>query len=217
MFFLLLGLSTCLISKALLEHPHKELRMLHEGTVVLITYAYVAVDGYTADSDEGVAHLGYQCKLCVRGHKNWADVEKAGRIVANYNSEDAKESSFIFVAPRTEHYLFSLYDKNSRADKALEVHFYEGRKKDPRIFSSADSHARDIQGKIQSAIEYCNSINDIQRFDSVEEDEFKRCYKAMERIVFYSVLFKIVTAASTFFFFNRKIKNFYLSKKILRE
>lgn len=217
MFLLHLGLSLCLISKAVRESPHREVRMLHEGTVLLVSYSYVDVDGYTADASDSAESSGYMCKISVRGHRNWMDIEKNGKIVANYNSEDARESSFIFVAPRTEHYLFTVYDENSRPDKALAIHFYEGRKKDPRIFSSADSQARDIQNKIQSAVEYCNNINDIQRFDSAEEDEFRRCYKTMEKIVGFSVLFKTITAACTFLFFNRKIKHFYLSKKIIKE
>eukprot|EP00866_Antonospora_locustae_P000156 jgi/Antlo1/156/1703 len=83
--------------------------------------------------------------------------------------------------------------------------------------SSADSHAKDIHRKIQAAIDYCKSISNIQRFDIAEDAEFKSYYEMMGKIVFYSVVFKVVAVVSTFFFFNKKIKEFYLSKKIISE
>lgn len=204
---LLLHLCACaaLIVETSRLKPYREVRELHPETVVLVEYEYVGADDGTK----------YECVLRVNGHKNWTDLDR-GAIVAQYSKKE-KKSSFFFTASHGEFHQFSVYDEHPRPGRSLRVTIYEGRKKDPKIFSSADSHARDLHNKIESAADYCRSISDIQRFDTREDSEFRRCYSSMERTVFYSALLKIATAVMTFYFFNKKMKQFYLSKKIIHE
>eukprot|EP00866_Antonospora_locustae_P001556 jgi/Antlo1/1556/916 len=209
----------CLIVETSRSRPYRELRELEKDTAMLVDYKYVDLDT-RGDSDTDDYHAvnmyNYKCRLRIKSHKDPQDVEKHGRIVTNYLLKK-QEESFLFIADRSEYYLFSVYDEHERGDKALQVTIYEGRKNDPRIMSSADSHAKDIHRKIQAAIDYCKSISNIQRFDIAEDAEFKSYYEMMGKIVFYSVVFKVVAVVSTFFFFNKKIKEFYLSKKIISE
>lgn len=206
----------CLIVETSRSKPYREVRELEKDTAMLVDYKYVDLDTRDSDTDDYHAGNKYKCRLRVKSHKDLQDVEKHGRVVTNYPLEK-QEESFLFIADRSEYYLFSVYDEHERGDKALHVAIYEGKKNDPRIISSADSHAKDIHRKIQAAIDYCKSISNIQRFDIAEDAEFKRYYEMMGKIVFYSVLFKILAVVSTFFFFNKKIKEFYLSKKLISE
>lgn len=206
----------CLIVETSRSKPYRELRELEKDTAMLVDYKYVDLDIRDSDSDDYNAGHMYKCRLRIKSHKNPQDVERYGRVVTNYPLVK-QEESFLFIADRSEYYLFSVYDEHERGDKALQVAIYEGRKNDPRIISSADSHAKDIHRKIQAAIDYCKSISNIQKFDISEDAEFKRYYEMMGKIVFYSVVFKVVAVVSTFFFFNKKIKEFYLSKKLISE
>ncbi|KAM0673466.1 hypothetical protein GVAV_003159 [Gurleya vavrai] len=147
---------------------------------------------------------------------DWKNIQKNGRLVAEYERSGAK-NSFFFTASDNKYYLYEFSsDLPIEGEYALRTNIYEGRQKDPRIISQTDNQIKELSKHMEQGIEYTKLINDVQKLDALAAVEYKTVTESISRIVMWAILLKIVMFYCMFYYFNRKLRHFYISKKIIR-
>ncbi|OAG28808.1 hypothetical protein NEDG_00947 [Nematocida displodere] len=97
----------------------------------------------------------------------------------------------------------------------LDVALYEGRPEDPSIYSHADSQIKHKEKRISECIKISKEITELQSLDKQEQDKYTEVSNAIFRVVVLMVFLKIVIFVGSFVLINRKIQDFYVSKKIV--
>lgn len=127
-------------------------------------------------------------------------------------------STFFYTTPETSHYtmVFSLDTKTS-GEFALELAIYEGRPWTPEIISGTDYQVEWLTRKMGDLLYFAKSNFDLQRLDEQDEVEYVNLYNNIFKLINRVVILKIVVIFVTLLYINKKTKEFYLSKKILRK
>lgn len=114
-------------------------------------------------------------------------------------------------------FMFKVFSENMRDNEQIgvDVAFYEGRPEDPSIYSHVDSQVKHKEKRLFECISISKEIIELQNLDHQDEEEFADMANSIFRIIVFSVFLKLGVFAGSFFFINKKIHQFYVSKKII--
>jgi hypothetical protein len=217
-FFLFLPLVMCSIRILKEDVPVRCVRELLRSTVVLIetqVYRRRGEDQPFQEVGDGEEDIEINLSIFAANEKDWTKIYSNGTFIAEYVRAGGK-NSFFFTASASTYFLFQFSGSLPERDEyGLGVRIYEGKQNDPRIVSQADTQIKDLEAKISRAIGFTKQISDIQRMDMEDEEEYKTLFSNISSLIFYSILLKIFVFFTTFFYFNRKIREFYVSKRIV--
>lgn len=149
----------------------------------------------------------------------WQEIETNGKLVAEYERKGRK-NSFFFTAGDSQYYLFE-FSSDMKAQNqymyGIKTQIYEGRQKDPRIISQTDNQIAELSKYIEQGIEYTKLISDVQKLDSIATMEYKKTTKSISNIVLWAIMLKLVVFYCMFYYFNKKLRDFYVQKKIVKK
>lgn len=218
MYILLLFQSSlALIQKLQKGYPIKYNNNLLAKTVVLIETELLHrrsefEDWQPAPDADDIKTL---VDIFVSKENDWKDIDETGKLVAEYERTGAK-NSFFFTASENKYFLYELSaDFKGSGEYALKTNIYEGRQSDPRIISQADNQIKDLANNIEQAIEYTKQISDIQKLDALADAQYRMLIGSIGSIVLWVIVMKIAVFYCMFYYFNRKLREFYVSKKIV--
>ncbi|KAM0678220.1 hypothetical protein BDAP_001235 [Binucleata daphniae] len=147
---------------------------------------------------------------------DWQEVESNGKLVAEYERKGPK-NSFFFTAGDSKYYLIEFSsDTKSQYMYGIKTQIYEGRQKDPRIISQTDNQIAELSKHMEQGIEYTKLISDVQKLDSIATYEYKQITKSISNLVLVAILLKLLVFYCMFYYFNKKLRDFYVQKKIVK-
>jgi hypothetical protein len=125
-------------------------------------------------------------------------------------------NTYFFTASETNYYsmVFSVMTDYT-GDLALEIEVFEGRAWTPEIVSGTDYQMEWLTQKMGDLVYSAKRNFDLQKLDEEDEIEYVTLYNDIFRLIYRVVIVKIVIVLVTMFYFNKKTKEFYVSKKIL--
>lgn len=114
-------------------------------------------------------------------------------------------------------FVFKVFSNNlsNREEVGLDVSFYDGRPEDPSIYSQVDSQMKSKEKRIFECINVSKEIMDLQRMDHLDEEEYNAVSSGIFNIIVFSVFLKLLVFVGSFYYINRKIHEFYVTKKII--
>lgn len=147
----------------------------------------------------------------------WRDIESSGSLAAEHERNGSK-NSFFYTANDDKYYLYEFGSNMlGKGEYAIKTNIYEGRQKDPRIISQTDNQIRELSKHMEQGIEYTKLISDVQKLDALAAAEYKIVTSSISSIVLWAILLKLLVFYCMFYYFNRKLRDFYVSKKIVRD
>lgn len=153
--------------------------------------------------------------------KSDGDYKSADPDPRNLIFKDVKHevsSTFFYTTPDTGYYtmVFSL-DTDVGGEFAFELAIYEGRPWTPEIVSGTDYQMEWLTRKMSDLLYFSKNNFDLQKLDERDEVEYVGLYNSIFSLINRIVLLKIVAIFSTLMYINRKTKQFYISKKIVKK
>lgn len=162
--------------------------------------------------DQSQTNVDIFCSL----DNDWQEVESNGSLVAEYKRNGPK-NSFFFTASDSKYYLIEFsVDTKSQYNYGIKTQIYEGRQKDPRIISQTDNQIAELSKHMEQGIEYTKLISDIQKLDSIATVAYKEITQNISNLVLIAILLKLVVFYCMFYYFNKKLRDFYVQKKIVK-
>lgn len=218
--FLYFLFSTCLIQIFEQDKPIKYYNNLLQKTVVLIeTEIFYRINQHEEFMELPSNHdVTLELKIFNATTGDWATFKQKSNLVGEYVRYIPKVK-FFFTATENDYYLYelSLTSYDSDYQYALQTNFYEGRQGDPSIMSQADNQIRELRKNIEDAMEYMSQISSVQKLDSLRDEEYYSLIKSIRSIVFIIVALKIAVFLCMFNWFNKQLRDFYVSKKIIKK
>ncbi|ADM10931.1 uncharacterized protein Eint_010690 [Encephalitozoon intestinalis ATCC 50506] len=153
-------------------------------------------------------------------YKSEGDYKNADPDPKNLIFKDVKHetfSTFFYTTPDTGYYtmVFSL-ETDVTGELALGLSIYEGRPWTPEIVSGTDYQMEWLTRKMSDLLYVSKNNFDLQKLDDWDEVEYTSLYNSIFKLINRIVLLKIVTIFATLMYINRKTKEFYISKKIVK-
>ncbi|EPR79816.1 hypothetical protein SLOPH_2337 [Spraguea lophii 42_110] len=215
MFILFLS-ALCTIRQFPETNILSSIRNLGESTVVFInTEVMYRVSPYSDWKPLEDPNIELTLRVSYSPDRDWMKLIDSGTYVTEYARHGAK-NSFFFTTTVPSYYKFEIEIKDQgQLQYGLCTTIYEGAERDTRIVSNVDTVLKEIEMNIKMAIGACKEISNLQYADAVDEETYKSILQSISRIIFYSVLFKIIIVIFTFYYFNRKMKEFCLVKKVV--
>jgi hypothetical protein len=145
-----------------------------------------------------------------------------GHALDNYATKNAQFGSrvnFFWTSLEQGYHMFTFRvfseSMSPGEELGLELALYEGRPEDPSIYSHVDSQMKYKRGRLVQCINMSRDIVELQNLDQQDEEEFARISNSIFKIIVFSVFLKVVVFTGSFFYINKKIHDFYVSKKII--
>ncbi|EJW02839.1 hypothetical protein EDEG_02780 [Edhazardia aedis USNM 41457] len=196
------------------------IRKLHKSTVVLFEAKWIVYSTKGIGSIKELEKVDWLTTIDIFGSPNssWDKIHKDGTL-ASERVESGPKNNALFTATYSGLYLFQFGLKKEDhvvlpPNLALEINIYVGRQSDPRIVSQADTQLRDIYNKVYALNELNRNIEEIIKEGGAKDVEYKRNISKMMYVEVLFILFKLFVFYCMFFYFNRRLCQFYTSKKI---
>ncbi|AFN82402.1 hypothetical protein EROM_010580 [Encephalitozoon romaleae SJ-2008] len=154
-------------------------------------------------------------------YKSDGDYKNADPDPKKLTFKDVKRdmsTTFFYTTPETGYYtmVFSL-DKDVQGEQALGLAIYEGRPWIPEIVSGTDYQMEWLIRKMSDLLYASKNNFDLQNLDDWDEVEYMILYNSIFKLINGVVLLKIGTVFVTLLYINKKTKEFYVSKKIIKK
>lgn len=216
--FSLLTTINCLIREIKPKSPIIELKQLPANTVVWIEIQY-----YTRNFGNAWQKLNpnelISTELVIENatERDWAKLIDEGNFNAEFPAKQAK-TTFFFTSSTDNFYKFSFHLLETiQKNLGLEIKIYIGRANNPKAISLMDSTIRDFERQIKNATAACNEIDNVLKFDALDEKQYDEVIKKSARLIYFSIFLKITATALIMVYLNKKLKQFYLTNKIARK
>ncbi|AFM97689.1 hypothetical protein KMI_10g16090 [Encephalitozoon hellem] len=219
MFFLFLG---CVFSRTLFyldESKEVESALRLNGQTVVLMQAKLFHRASSSHPWKEAEGISVGTKLSI--YKSNGDYKSADPEPKNLIFKDVKHetsTTFFYTTPETGYYtiVFSL-DTDVRGELALELAIYEGRPWTPEIVSGTDYQMEWLTRKMSDLLYVSKNNFDMQSLDDWDEVEYTGLYNSIFKLINRIVILKIATIFATLLYINRKTKEFYISKKIVKK
>ena len=154
-------------------------------------------------------------------HKSDGDYEEADADQENMVFKDLKHgvsNTFFYTTPETGYYtmVFSL-DPGIKGEFALELFIFAGRAWTPSIVSGTDYQMEWLSKKMGDLLYFAKNNFDLQTLDDHDEMEYADLYNNIFSLVNRVVLLKIFAISITLAYIDKKSKDFYVSKRIVKK
>ncbi|KRH92858.1 hypothetical protein M153_24100001350 [Pseudoloma neurophilia] len=201
------------------QHPIAEFKSLPNRTVVLIELQ-IYVQSFNGDWVVLDKNEPFKTDLVVESaaDRDWSKLVKGGVFNAEFVGNQAKTTFFYTSASDTMH-KFSFHFSNQNLNRNNSVYgadlkIYEGRANNPQAISQMDSTIRELDRQIKYASTACQEIENVLRFDTLDELEYDKIIRSSANLILFSIFFKIVATAVIMIYLNRRLKQFYITNKI---
>ncbi|KAM0672318.1 hypothetical protein CWI42_010680 [Ordospora colligata] len=153
-------------------------------------------------------------------HKSDGDYEEADADQGNMVFKDLKHgvsNTFFYTTPETGYYtmVFSL-DPGIKGEFALELFIFAGRAWTPSIVSGTDYQMEWLSKKMGDLLYFAKNNFDLQTLDDHDEMEYVDLYNNIFKLVNRVVLLKIFAISITLAYIDKKSRDFYVSKRIVK-
>lgn len=149
-------------------------------------------------------------------NNDWTDLTEHGILVSEYERQGSK-TTFFFTSDESTHYLYEFNVHGlGKGSYALKTAIYKGRESDPRIISQADNQTEDLARQIGLAVNDAQEIQNLFKQVAHIDIIYKWLVESITRIIVMSIIMKVVVFYCTFYYFNAKLREFYVSKKIVK-
>lgn len=215
LFFFLLPIEA-LIRTIANNRPLVQFKQLAERTVVLmeITLMYRSNEFAPWQKLDPTTPIKSDLLITCSPDRDWTTMNKNPQFVAEYTGTGTKPTFFFTSQVNTMHRFALMLPTPNVGIYGAEMKLYEGRAKNPNVISQTDSTLRELERQIRYAIGACQEIENVLRMDLMDESEYDTIMSSTARLILGSILFKIVVVMVTFIYFNKKLKQFYVTKKI---
>lgn len=217
--FLHLIFASCLIQKFEENQPIRYYNNLLDKTVVLIEAEvyYRNTDNEAWQKLPADHEIGLELKIFRSVSGDWASFKSTQRMVSEY-VRYLQKTNFFYTATDNDYYLYQfMLDSSEDVQYALKTNFYEGIHGDPNIMSQADNQIKELKKNIEESMEYITQISNVQKLDGFRDEEYYNLIVSIRNIVFIIIGLKIAVFFCMFNWFNKKLRDFYVSKKILKK
>ncbi|KAF7684015.1 hypothetical protein TCON_0786 [Astathelohania contejeani] len=213
--FVYLMSAFCSIRVLTPDSPIVSMKNLSKNTVVLIETTWYTRANEHEPWQQVSDYYNVEITLEIKKNKDWRALMTEGVVVTEYERRGSK-NSFFFTSPESSYYSFEISGNVPEMGiYAIELKIFEGRESDPNIVSSVDTQIKELQRHVEQATDYCTYISEVQRMDVEDEETYESIFKSVARIVYCSIILKIVVFVASFYYFNIRIKHFYANKKII--
>lgn len=216
MFFLLLLSVHALIRTVHPGRPLVQFKQLPERTVVLVEVSIM----YRPDEFslwqklDPNTPIRSELVITTSPDRDWTTINKNAQFAAEYPGTGTTPSFFFTSQINTMHKFAFLVPAPSMGMYGVEMKIYEGRANNPNVISQTDSTLRELERQIKYAVNACQEIDNAMKMDLMDEHAYDSIISATARLILGSILFKVFVVAITFVYFNKKLKQFYVAKKI---
>lgn len=223
-FFVLFLFTRALIRECLPNTPIIEYKQLPDKTVVLIeVQIYIKTFNNTWQVMNKNDPFKYDLVVENAADRDWTKLSKGGVFNAEFIANYAK-NTFFFTSANDSMHRFSFHFDPSNFNKnnynqngtyGAEIKIYEGRANNPQAISQMDSTIRELDRQIKFAISACKEIDNVLKFDSLDEMAYDNVIAQSARIIIFSIFLKIVATTIIMMYLNRRLKQFYITNKIV--
>lgn len=193
-------------------------KKLLSNTVVMIkTYVYHRPNG--TDNWVEIKDIQTVTSMNIYKSKDKQHVATAsdGKIVFRDAKYDSKNIFFFTTNHGNGNYTFEFNIKSSTPGEfGLMLETFEGKPYNPEIVSGVDYQMNWLTQKIQDLLEFAQNNFEIQRMGDEDEAEYAGLYKYIFTLLFRVTIAKILVLLVTIFYFNKAVKNFFVSKKLVK-
>lgn len=216
---LLLNTIHCLIQEISDKHTVVHYKQLPKNTLVLIeTVLYTRNDkqGMWVESDINDPNRT-EVVITSSPDRDWMTLSQTGGVFnAEYNSPGSKNTFFFTSQNDTFHqFTFSLNTKYNNQHYGIDIRIYEGRAENPHAISQTDSALREVERQIKYAINACQEIENSMQLDILDEMSYNNIISQSATIMFFFILSKVIVSMIVFTYLNKRLKQFYMTNKIV--
>ncbi|EEQ82948.1 hypothetical protein NCER_100279 [Vairimorpha ceranae BRL01] len=98
----------------------------------------------------------------------------------------------------------------------LKVEIFEGNPKSEEIVSGVDYQMTVLTQKVEELLSFARQNFEMEKAGEKDEAKYLMLYNYISKLVFRISLLKIVILFVTIFYFNKSVKNFFISSKIAK-
>lgn len=220
-FFSFITLAYAIIREFHPKTPLSEYKSLPNRTVVLIELQ-IYVKSFNGEWTPLDKNEPFKTDLVIESaeDRDWTKLLKGGAFNAEFAGHQAKTTFFYTSADDTMH-KFSFHYNQANAQSAYsqqtygaEIKIYEGRANSPQAISQMDSTIRELDRQVKYAISACQEIENVLRFDTLDEMQYDKVIGQSANLIFFSIFLKIVATAVIMIYLNSRLKQFYITNKI---
>lgn len=216
MLFLFLLPITALVRTIQQTRPLVQYKQLPERTVVLVEVRLLYRPDELSIWQKVVDNTPLKSSLLITcsPDRDWTSINKNHQFVADYVGEGTKPTFFFTSQLNTMHRFALMLPSPTVGMYGAEMKIYEGRANNPNVISQTDSTLRELERQIKYAMNACEEIDNVMRMDLMDEHVYDNIMSATAKLILGSIVFKVVVVMVTLMYFNKKLKQFYLTKKI---
>lgn len=214
-------LARALIREFSSKQPISEYKSLPNRTVVLIELQ-IFVKSFSGEWTLLDKNEPLKTDLVIESaeDRDWIKLLKGGTFNAEFTGHQAKTTFFYTSADDTMH-KFSFHFNQANIQNnynqqiyGADIRVYEGRANNPQAISQMDSTIRELDKQVKYAISACQEIENVLRFDTLDEMQYDKILGQSANLIFLSIFLKIVATAVIMIYLNRRLKQFYITNKI---
>lgn len=222
LIFLLVSVAHGLIREFSHNKSITEFKQLPNRTVVLIEFQ-IYMKSFNGEWQKLSKNDPFRCDLVIESaaDRDWTKLSKGGVFNAEFPGNQAKNTFFFTSANDTMHKFSFHFDQSNnqkntfgKQNYAAEIKIYEGRANNPQAISQMDSTIRELDRQIKYATSACQEIENVLRFDSLDERAYDNVIAQSARLIFFSIFLKVVATSIIMAYLNRRLKQFYITNKI---
>lgn len=148
---------------------------------------------------------------------DWQEILTNSSLVSE-NERIGTKHGFFFTAPRNNYYLYELYTAahGKKGQYGMQILIHEGQSSVPTIKSRVDNHMKEAERHVRESTEKAHQIGNILKLDSQVDEEYRKIIRSIGNIIVFAIVMKIVVFYCMFYYFNRKLREFYVSKRIVK-
>ncbi|KAF9763289.1 hypothetical protein NGRA_1368 [Nosema granulosis] len=193
-------------------------KKLLSSTVVMVkTHAYHRVDSTEPWVEVKDIQTMTSMNIYKAKDKQHVATVTDGKIVFRDAKYDSSNIFFFTTNHGNGNYTFEFDIKaNSPGEFGIMLEMFEGKPYNPEIVSGVDYQMNWLTQKIQDLLDFAKNNFEIQRMGDEDEAEYEKLYAYIFTLLFRVTIAKIIVLLVTIFYFNKAVKNFFVSKKIVK-
>lgn len=201
------------------DKPARFINNILAKTVVLLEaellYRESEMHDWTQVADPDSA--AFNLDIYISNSKDWKDIYTNATLVSE-NIRTGVKNSFFFTAPQSNYYLYELYTTHElkTGQYGIQTLIHEGQAGVATIKSMVDNRMKETEYHVREATEKAHHISDILKLDLQVDEEYRKVVSSIEYIIFIAIFMKIGVCFCMFGYYNKKLQEFYVSKKIVK-
>ncbi|WUR03813.1 transmembrane EMP24 domain-containing protein [Vairimorpha necatrix] len=215
LFFIFLSKFLCEIFPIHLNEPLEIYQNLKDKTVVLVKSTIMVKNQNDLIWSEADPSIPLMTSLRIYKTGGLSSNEKVELFMDN---KYEPHNVFLFTSYEGAGFYSFDFDVQSKVDNlyGLKLEIYEGRPQNTEIVSGIDYHLTMLTEKVGEILDFARKNFEMEEMGEEDEAKYVKLYNYIFSLVYKISFLKIITLFATIFYFNKSVKDFFITNKIAK-